>query len=104
MLAGGARPLTLAGRTVTVNGAEARIYYAAVDEVIFVVPEGLQHVPAEVVVTNADGLSAKGEAILSASAPGVFTVAGDGRGAGIILNADTLMSGPFDPASGQLRL
>ena len=91
------------GTTVSVNGRPADIFYAAPDEVVFVVPE-LPNGPAEFLVTNGDGLSSKAEAIISAAAPGVFTVTGDGRGEAIALNSDTLNAGPFDPSDGRLRL
>ena len=97
-------PFTVAGTTVTVNGQPARIFYVSANEVVFVVPGELPNGPAEFVVTNADGLSSKAEATISATAPGVFTVAGDGRGDAVILNSETLMPGPFDPSSGKLRL
>lgn len=42
--------------------------------------------------------------MISAAAPGIFTVNGDGRGEGIILDADRLTTGPFDPGGGSLRL
>ena len=91
------------GTTVSVNGRPADIFYAAPDEVVFVVPE-LPNGPAEFLVTNGDGLSSKAEASISAAAPGVFTVTGDGRGEAILLNSDTLNAGPFDPSDGRLRL
>ena len=97
-------PFALAGTTVAVNGDKARLFYVAPGEVVFVVPDGLQNGPAEFLVTNADGLSSKAEAVIATSAPGVFTIAADGRGEAIILNADTLLHGPFDPSSGELRL
>ena len=91
--------------TVTVNGRQAtRIYYAATDEVVLVVPGELSAGPAEFLVTNGEGLSSKAEAIIFGAAPGVFTVAGDGRGDAIVLDSDTLSTGPFDPSNGQLRL
>jgi uncharacterized protein (TIGR03437 family) len=91
---------SVAGTSVTVNGRSAQIFYAAANEVVFVVPDGLSNGPAEFLVTNGDGLSSKALAIISATAPGVFTVAGDA----IVLNSDTLNAGPFDPSNGLLRL
>src|SRR6185369_6567558 len=88
------------GTTVTVNGQTAQIFYASPVEVVFVIPSGLTPGPAEFLVTNADGLQAKAEAIVSATAPGVFNVAGEA----IVLNSDTLTPGPFDPSKGDLRL
>lgn len=101
--ANGEPPFTLAGTTVTVNGVAARLFYVSASEVVFVVPDVLPG-PAEFLVTNADGLSSRAEASITTSAPGVFTVGGDGRGEATILNSDTLTRGPFDPSSGELRL
>jgi uncharacterized protein (TIGR03437 family) len=103
-IAGADPPFTLAGTTVKVNGEPARISYASPGEVIFVVPETVTSGPAEIIVTNADGFESKAEATIASAAPGVFTVSADGRGDGIILDADTLTVGPFDPTGGQRRL
>ena len=92
------------GTAVSVNGRPVKIFYAAADEIVFVVPGELPAGPAEFLVTNGEGLSSKAQANISAAAPGVFTVAGDGRGEAIILNSDTLSPAPFDPSNGQLRL
>jgi uncharacterized protein (TIGR03437 family) len=97
-------PFTVAGTAVKVNGQPARVFYAAPDEVVFVVPGGLSNGPAEFVVTNSDGFSSKAEANISQAAPGVFTVAGDGRGEAVILDSNTLVPGPFNPSNGKLRL
>ncbi len=94
---------SLAATTVSVNGRPAKIFYAASDEVVFVVPE-LPDGPAEFLVNNGDGLSSKAEAIISLAAPGIFTVAGDGSGEAVVLNSDTLGAGPFDPSDARLRL
>ncbi|HKG59447.1 MAG TPA: lamin tail domain-containing protein [Pyrinomonadaceae bacterium] len=88
------------GTTVTVNGQAAQIFYASPAEVVFVVPSGLVAGSAEFLVTNADGLQSKAEAVISPTAPGVFNNAGEA----IILNSDTLTRGPFDPSKGELRL
>ena len=103
-LTDGELPFAVAGTTVTVNGQPARIFYVSADEVVFVVPDALANRPAEFLVTNLDGLSSKAEATITTAAPGVFTATGDGRGDAIILNADTLLTEPFDPSKGDLRL
>ena len=97
-------PFTVAGTTVSVNNQLARIFYVSPDEVVFVVPNGLANGPTQFLVTNSEGLSSLAEATVSPSAPGIFTVTGDGRGEAIVLNADTLVRGPFDPSTGVLRL
>lgn len=101
---GGELPLELAGTTVTVNGHAARAFYVSAGEVVFVVPSGLANGPAQFLVTNGDGLQSQADAMISSAAPGVFTVASDGRGEAIILNSDTLTPAPFDPSKGELRL
>ena len=92
------------GSMVTVNGHAAKVIHASPNEVVFVVPETVPLGPAEIIVTNTDGFASKAEAIVASAAPGIFTVAGDGRGAGIILDSDSLTPAPFDPANGQRRL
>ena len=101
---GGSLPLILAGTTVLIGGQQARIIYVSPEEVSVVVPPNASIGPAEIVVTNSDGFQLKAAAIISPVAPGVFTLGGDGHGEGVILNADTLVAGPFDPTNGQLRL
>jgi uncharacterized protein (TIGR03437 family) len=97
-------PLVLAGSTVSVNGRAARIFYASPEEIVFIVPDGLAAGAAEFVVTNSDGFSSKAQAIISATAPGVFTVSADGEGEAIALDADTQTAAPFDPTSGRARI
>ncbi|HEX7772477.1 MAG TPA: lamin tail domain-containing protein, partial [Pyrinomonadaceae bacterium] len=90
--------------TVEVNGRSAQIIHASAAEVVIVVPGELTSGPAEFLVTNAEGLSSRAEAIISDAAPGVFTITGDVRGDAIILDADTSTIAPFDPSNGKLRL
>ena len=101
---GGDPPFTVAGTTVAVNAQPARIFYVSPGEVIFVVPDNTALGAVEVVVTNSEGFSSKADVTIASSAPGVFTVSADGQGEGIILDADTLLAGPFDPSNGQRRL
>jgi uncharacterized protein (TIGR03437 family) len=100
----GSLPYTLAGTTVMVNSQQARILYVSPEEVTIVVPPNASIGLTEIVVTNADGFQLKAAATISPVAPGVFTLNGDGSGEGVILNADTLVAGPFDPTDGRLRL
>ena len=92
------------GTTVSVNGQAAKILHASPKEVIFVVPDDVVIGPAEVVVTNPDGVISRAEVMISAAAPGIFTVNGTGQGDGVILDADRLTAAPFDPGGGSLRL
>jgi len=97
-------PSSLAGTLIEVNGNSARIFYASPDEVIFLLPSGIVAGKVEVVATNSEGFKSTAEAIVSNTAPGIFTETGNGRGQGVILNAVTLTHGPFDPTDDQLRL
>jgi uncharacterized protein (TIGR03437 family) len=100
----GSFPVELAGTTITVNGLQAEILYVSPTEVNFVVPGEVSSGLAEIVVTNAEGFQSRTNTLISNVAPGIFTTSGDGRGQGVILDADKLLAGPFDPTSGQLRL
>ncbi|MDQ3666502.1 MAG: hypothetical protein M3410_07970, partial [Acidobacteriota bacterium] len=99
----GAFPQSLAGTTATVNGRAARILYVSPAQVTFVVPPETEVGAAEVLVQNSEGFQSRANVTIMPSAPGLFSVTGDGRGEGVILNADTFQSGPFDPTNGQLR-
>jgi hypothetical protein len=100
----GSFPFVVAGTTVTVNGQPAQIFFVSPTEVHFHVPVVTVPGTAEVVVTNSDGFQSRGTVTVLTAAPGVFTKPGDGLGEGMIVNADTLEPGPFDPSSGNLRL
>ncbi|HEX8710071.1 MAG TPA: Calx-beta domain-containing protein, partial [Pyrinomonadaceae bacterium] len=102
--ADGTFPRSVGGTTVTVNGRQAQIFYVSPTQVNFLVPAETELGTAEVVVTNAEGFQSRGSVTVLRAAPGVFTYSGDGLGEGVILNADTLQPGPFDPSNGQLRL
>lgn len=103
-LTNGAFPVTVGGTTVTVNGRRAQIFFVSPTQVNFLVPPETELSTAEVVVTNSDGFPSRGSVTTLRSAPGVFTFSGDGLGDGVVLDANTLLPGPFDPTSGNLRL
>ncbi|HEX8844854.1 MAG TPA: Calx-beta domain-containing protein [Pyrinomonadaceae bacterium] len=97
-------PTTLGGTTVTVNGRRAQISFVSPTRVNFIVPHETELGTAEVIVTNSEGFQSKGNVTVLNAAPGIFTYSGDGVGEAVVLNADTLQPGPFDPTSGNLRL
>ena len=103
-LPNGTFPTNVAGTTVTVNGRAAQIFFVSPDRVQFLAPPQTEIGTAEVVITNAEGFQSKANVPTLRAAPGVFTKTGDGLGEGLILNADTLAEGPFDPTGGNLRL
>jgi uncharacterized protein (TIGR03437 family) len=97
-------PLSLAGTTASVAGRPVRLLYVSPTELTLVLPADLADGAAEILITNSEGFQTKAPIVISHSAPGVFTVSGDGTGAGIILESDKLMAAPFDPTNGRLRL
>ncbi|HEX3282321.1 MAG TPA: lamin tail domain-containing protein [Pyrinomonadaceae bacterium] len=102
--ADGTFPKDVNGMTVTVNGRTAQIFFVSPTQINFHVPEATEIGTAEVVITNPDGFPSKASVTTFRAAPGLFTLSGDGLGDGVILNADTLERGPFDPSGGKLRL
>ncbi|PYS46371.1 MAG: hypothetical protein DMF68_19405, partial [Acidobacteria bacterium] len=97
-------PTTLGGTTVTVNGRAAQIFFVSPTQVNFLIPPQTEIGTATVTVTNSEGFQSRGTVTTLRSAPGIFTYSGDGLGEAVVLNADTLRPGPFDPTSGNLRL
>ncbi|HJT67705.1 MAG TPA: lamin tail domain-containing protein [Pyrinomonadaceae bacterium] len=98
------RGSALTGATVKVNGLAARTLFITPEEVVFVAPDELADGPAEFLATNADGFVTKAEAVIARAAPGIFAVSGAGEGEAIVLDSDTLVTAPFDPTNGHLRL
>jgi lamin tail-like protein/Calx-beta domain-containing protein len=80
------------------------MFYVSPERVYFLMPAQTEIGNADVVITNADGFASRGTVPVLRTAPGIFTKTGDGIGEGMILNADTLGEGPFDPTNGNLRL
>ena len=98
--ADGSFPLRVSGTMLTVNGRPAQIFFASPEQVNFCVPAATEVGLAEIIVTNADGFISKDTVSIEPVAPGVFNTNGEG----VVLNADTLQVGPFDPGGGTLRL
>jgi Calx-beta domain/Lamin Tail Domain/Bacterial Ig-like domain (group 2)/WD40-like Beta Propeller Repeat len=103
-LSNGTFPTSVGGTTVTVNGRPAQIFFVSPGQVNFLVPPATEIGTADVLITNSENFQSRGSVPTLRAAPGVFTKPGDGTGEGMILNSDTLQSGPFDPTSGNLRL
>src|SRR5260370_27317563 len=103
-LPNGTFPTNVGGTTVTVNGRAAQIFFVSPGQVNFLMPPQTEIGTADVVITNAENFSSRGNVPTMRSAPGAFTKSGDGSRPGVILNSDNLQEGPFDPTSGDLRL
>ncbi|HLL16579.1 MAG TPA: lamin tail domain-containing protein [Pyrinomonadaceae bacterium] len=93
----GAFPQTLGGASLSVNGRRARLFYASPTQINFHVPPETETGTAQVSVRNHDGHESRAFVPVVRAAPGVFTEAGDGNGAAIALDAQTLLRSPFDP-------
>ncbi|MFN2576855.1 MAG: Calx-beta domain-containing protein [Pyrinomonadaceae bacterium] len=102
--ADGTFPTKLGGTGVSVNGRAAQILFVSPAQVNFLVPAESEIGTAEILVTNSENFPARATVITMNAAPGIFTRTGDGIGEGLILNADSLQEGPFDPTGGNLRL
>lgn len=100
----GTFPTNVAGTTVRVNNRAAQIFFVSPIQVIFHVPPETELGTAEVVITNSNNFETRGTVTVLRAAPGVFTFTGNGTGEGVVLDADTLQPGPFDPSNGQRRL
>lgn len=103
-LSDGTFPTTVAGTRVTVNGRAAQIFSVSPAQINFLVPPQTEIGTAEVIVTNSENFPSRANVSTLRAAPGIFTKTGDGIGEGLVLNADTLQEGPFDPTGGNLRL
>jgi uncharacterized protein (TIGR03437 family) len=100
----GTFPTNVAGTTVRVNNRPAQIFFVSPSQVNFLVPPETELGTAEVVITNANNFETRGTVTVLRAAPGIFTFNGNGQGEGVVIDADTLQPGPFDPSNGQRRL
>ena len=94
--ANGQLPTVLASASVEINGVLAPLFYVAPGQINLVVPGGLTAGTATVLIrSTTSGSTQSGTALVRAAAPGVFTSAASGGGAGAILNAVTYQPAPF---------
>jgi uncharacterized protein (TIGR03437 family) len=96
-------PTTLGGTTVSVSGRAAAIYYVSSTRVNFHIPVETELGPADVVVTNADGVQLHSQITVESIAPGVFTEDGSGRGAAVKFETTRLLPQLFFPDDGSRR-
>ncbi len=96
-------PTTLAGTTVKVTDANgitraAPLFYVAGAQVNFQVPMGTANGPASLLITNAGGIGSRGEFVVRAAGPGIFSTNGQGQGAAAAFDALTGGGAPFSAA------
>ena len=72
---------TLGGTTVFVNGEAAQLFFVSAGQINFLIPADIPVGTAKVVVVSGDGTVSQGNLTVAATAPGIFTVKGDGTGA-----------------------
>jgi len=93
----GSFPTTLGGTTVTVGGRAAAIYYVSSTQLNFHIPDETLPGPAEVVITNADGVQLHSQTTVESVAPGIFTEDGSGRGTAVKFETTRLLPESFFP-------
>ena len=85
---------------ITFDGHAAPLTYVSSDQVNAVVPFGISgHSTTTLNAINAAGTSTEISLPVAASAPGIFTLSGSGSGRGAILNQDSTVNSPDNPAA-----
>ncbi len=89
-------PEVLGGIRVLMGGIPDRLIHITPEEIYCVTPAGLAEGEFEtVVIRGSDAILARGKAIVSRTAPALFSEDNTGRGPGRIDDADTRQRGPF---------
>lgn len=90
---------SMAGTSATVNGVAAPIFYATPGQIGIQIPVETTGATATLLI-KAEGLASAPQTInLEPAAPGIFTVASDGRGAGSITHTNGLPVSSANPAT-----
>ncbi len=98
--ADGLATTALAGTVVRFDGMAAPLIHASGNQVSAVVPYGVEGRARVAVDVEYGGIRSAARAIpVGATAPGVFTTDGTGRGQGAIVNEDGSVNGPGNPAA-----
>ncbi len=91
-------PSALGGVQVLVNGAPAPVYVVSPTQINFLVPYATPSGTARLQVVTPSGRSNEVEVTVAATAPGVYSTAANGLGAGAILQANFTLVTPQNPA------
>ncbi|HEY3027419.1 MAG TPA: hypothetical protein VGJ55_14815, partial [Pyrinomonadaceae bacterium] len=91
----GTLPYELGGVSVAINGQAAPLVSVSPSRISFYVPANVPVGNAEVIVTLQEGYVSRGMTTIARIVPGVFTINGSGIGEASVVNAATLMPGPF---------
>jgi len=74
-------PTSLDGTTVYVNGVAAPLFFVSPTQINYLIPSDVQPGMARVIVIAKDGMVSQGQALITATAPGLFTRRANGQGA-----------------------
>ena len=96
---GGKLNTTMVGTSVTVNGIPAPIFYASPLQLGVQIPFELTGSAAAIIVTANGQTSLQESVTLDSFAPGIFTMTGDGKGAGAITHANGTVVSALSPAA-----
>jgi len=86
------------GPILTVGGVPASLLYAGSGQINAVVPFGLDVASPAAIRLQIGGLTLSATSPVSATSPGIFAANGSGFGPGAILNEDSSMNSPDNPA------
>ena len=93
-------PPSLNTVSVQINGKAAPIYFVSANQINCIVPYGLTGATATITVTNGPSTSNTVTVPLAPTAPGMFSSAQNGTGAGAIRHADFSLVSSTSPAVG----
>jgi uncharacterized protein (TIGR03437 family) len=86
------------GPSLTVGGVPASLLYAGPGQINAVVPFGLDVASQAAIRLQIGGLTLSATSPVSATSPGIFAANGSGFGPGAILNEDSSINSPDNPA------
>jgi len=96
----GAFGTSVGGAQVTFDGVPAPIFYVGLSQVNVAIPCSLQgRASAQLVVTYQGASSAPFTVPLSVASPAIFTISGTGSGQAVVINQDSSLNSPANPAA-----
>ncbi len=91
---------SLQGATALFDGNPAPLIYGSASQLNVMVPYEIAGEPSTVISLNYGGVASTAWAVpVAASAPAIFTIAGDGVGPGAVLNQDNSVNSAANPAA-----
>jgi len=91
---------SLQGATVLFDGKPAPLIYGSASQLNVMVPYEIASETSTVISLNYGGVTSTAWAVpVATSAPGIFTIAGDGVGPGAVLNQDNSVNSAANPAA-----